>query len=96
LILHPSIIHRHDHFLFWGIFLGLSVVGLKTDLQNPVAQGVPVQGLDGHQALVVVGHSDKTKAFALIGLQVADDLDVLHGAEWAEQLPKDVLLRLGG
>jgi len=77
-----------------GGSLRLPVVGLEADLEDPVAQGVPVEGLDGHQALVVVGHGDESKALALVGLQVADDFDRLDGAERAEQLPQHRLLRV--
>lgn len=74
---------------------GLDLVGLEADLQHAVAQRVPVERLDGHHGLVVVGHGDEAVALALVGLQVADDLDALHGAEGPEQLPQHVLLGLG-
>ena len=83
-------------FLSFLFLLVLPAVGLEADLEHPVAEGVPVERLDGHQALVVVGHGDEAEALALVGLQVADHLDVLDGAEGAEQLPQDVLLRLRG
>jgi len=76
--------------------LRLPVVCLEADLQDPVAQCVAVEGLDGHQALVIVCHGDEPEALALVGLQVPDDFDVLDGAERAEELPQDVLFRLRG
>jgi hypothetical protein len=54
------------------------LVGLEADLQHPVPKRVAVEGLDGHETLVVVGHGDEAEALALVGLQVADDLDVLE------------------
>jgi hypothetical protein len=72
-----------------------ALVGLEGDLQHPVAEGVAVERLDCDDGLVVVGHGDEAEALALVGLQVADHLDALHGAERAEQLPQHVLLGLG-
>lgn len=72
-----------------------ALVGLEGDLQHPVAEGVAVERLNGDHGLVVVGHGDKAEALALVGLQVADHLDALHGAEGPEQLPQYVLLCLG-
>ena len=57
--------------------LGLSVVRLEADLQHPVAERVPVEGLDRHETLVVVGHRDEAESLALVRLQVSDDLHVL-------------------
>lgn len=74
----------------------LYLVGLEADLQHAVAQRVPVQRLDRHHGLVVVGHRDEPVALAFVSLQVADHLDALHGAERAEQLPEHILLGLGG
>ena len=54
-------------------------VGLKADLENPVAEGVAVQWLDGDQALVVVGHGHEPEPFALVRLEIPNDLDVLEG-----------------
>ena len=71
------------------------LVRLEADLKYSVAESVSVEGLDGHETLVVVGHRDEAEALALVRLQVADHLDVLHGAERAEELPKDVLLSVG-
>ena len=69
-------------------------VGLEADLEDSVAQGVTVEGLDGHQTLVIVGHGDKAKSFALVGLQIPDNLDVLNSSKGSKQLPQDVLLSI--
>ena len=53
-------------------------VGLEADLQDPVAEGVAVQGLDGDQALVVVGHGHEPETLALVCLQVSNHLHVLE------------------
>lgn len=71
-------------FLFFHQHLGFPIIGLEADLKDAIAEGVAVQGLDGDQALVVVGHGDEPEAFALVGLQVADHFDVLHGTKWAK------------
>ena len=83
---------------FFSLFLSVLhfvFVGLEADLQDPIAEGVPVQGLDRDQALVVVCHGDEAESLALVRLQIADDLDVLNGAEGAKELPEDVLLGIG-
>ena len=46
-------------------------------MQHPVAERVPVEGLDRHETLVVVGHGDEAEALTLVRLQVSDHLDVL-------------------
>ena len=66
-----------SRFLPHRASLGLSVVRLEADLQHPVAERVPVKGLDRHETLVVVGHRDEAEALALVRLQVSDHLDVL-------------------
>ena len=48
--------------------LNLPVVGFERDLKNPVAKGVPVEGLDRHETLVVVGHRDEAEALAFVCL----------------------------
>jgi hypothetical protein len=68
------------------------LVRLEADLKYSIAKSVSVEGLDGHETLVIVGHRDEAEALALVCLEVADHLDVLHSAEWAEELPEDVLL----
>jgi hypothetical protein len=52
-------------------------VCLEADLEHSVAEGVAVEGLDGNQALVVVGHGHEAEALALVRLQVANHLHVL-------------------
>ena len=69
---------KENVFLLTGwVSLRLSVVGLEADLQHPVAERVPVEGLDRHETLVVVGHCDEAESLALVRLQVSDDLHVL-------------------
>ena len=77
---------RLEQFLpQWHHFLAsLALAGLEGHLQHSIAQCVPVQTLNGHQRLVVVGHRHKAKALALVWLQVADHLHWLDGAEGAK------------
>lgn len=67
-------------------------VSLEGDLQDPVSQAVPIQTGNRHGSLVIVGHGDKAKAFAFVGAEVADHLDVGHGAKRPEHLPQDALV----
>lgn len=64
-------------------------------MQHSVPEAVSVQAGDGHGRLVVVSHGDKAKSFALVCVEVADDLDVCDGAERPEHLPQDALVRVG-
>ena len=68
-----------DKNKYLAFFLGFVFVGLEADLQDPVAQSVAVEGLDGDQALVVVGHGHEPEPFALVRLEIPNDLDVLEG-----------------
>ena len=72
-----STLKKNAFSLPWWVGLRLSVVGLEADLQHPVAERVPVEGLDRHETLVVVGHCDEAEALALVRLQVSNHLDVL-------------------
>ena len=63
---------------FFRAALGLSVVCLEGDLEDPVAKGIAIKGLDGHQSLLVVGHCDEPEALALVCLEIADDLEKGH------------------
>lgn len=74
--------------------LEFSLVCLEADLQDPVAEGVAVEALDGDQGLVIVGHGHETKPLALVSLQITDHLDILDSSEGSKQLPEDVLLGL--
>ena len=65
------------HSLTHRASLGLSVVRLEADLQHPVAERVPVEGLDRHKTLIIVGHCDKAESPALVCLQVSDEPHVL-------------------
>ena len=49
-------------------FLHFALVCLEGDLEDPVTEGVAVQGLDGHQGLVVVRHGNEAEALALVSL----------------------------
>lgn len=76
-------------------FLGfVCFVGFERDLQNSVPEAVSVQAGNGHGRLVVISHGDKTKSFALVCVEVADDLDVCNGAERPEHLPQDAFVRV--
>ncbi len=85
------------------LFLNLGFAGpsgrrsgrLEGDLEDAVAQGVAVEGLNGDEGLVVIGHGDESESFALVGLEIADHLDGLDGSEWAKELPEYALLRVG-
>ena len=57
------------------IILSLSLVGFEGYLEDPVAQSVSVERLNGHQSLIIVGHCNKTKTFAFVCLQVTDHLN---------------------
>ena len=56
------------------IILSLSLVGFEGYLEDPVAQSVSVERLNGHQSLIIVGHCNKIKTFAFVCLQVTDHL----------------------
>ena len=49
-----------------------------SDLENSVAESVAVEGLDGDETLVVVGHRHEAEALALVRLEVANHLHVLQ------------------
>jgi len=70
----------------------VALAGLKGHLQHLVSEPVAVQAGDGHGRLLVVRHGNEAKALALVGVEVADHLDVGDGAEGAEHLPKDALV----
>ena len=57
------------------LILCLPLVGLEGDLEHSVAKCVSVERLDGDQCLIVVGHCYKSKALALVCLQVSDHLE---------------------
>lgn len=72
------------------------LVSLEGDLQDAVAQPVAVEARDGHGRLIVIRHGDEAEAFALIGVEVTDHLDIVDRAERAEQLPEHALVRVRG
>lgn len=69
------------------------VVGLEADLEDAIAEGVAIEGLNGYNSLIVVGHGDKAEALALVCLQILNHLNTLDGTEGAKQLPQYILLR---
>lgn len=67
-------------------------VGFERDLQNSVPEAVSVQAGDGHGCLVVVSHGDKSEPFALVCVEVPDDLDVCDGAKRTKHLPQNTFV----
>ena len=57
------------------LILCLPLVGLEGDLEHSVAKRVSIERLDGDQCFIVVGHCYKSKALALVCLQVSDHLE---------------------
>lgn len=74
----------------------MRLVSLEGDLQDAVAQPVAVEAGDGHGRFVVICHGDEAEPFALVGVEVTDHFDVVHGAEGPEQLPQHALVRIWG
>ena len=74
----------------------LPTAGLEGHLQYTVAKGKPVEILNSHESLLVVGHGDEAKPFALARGVVADDLDTLHCPKWPKELPEDGVLCVWG
>lgn len=71
-------------------------VGFKGNLQHSVSQAIAIEAGDGHGCLIVVGHGDEAESLALVGVEVTDDLDVVHCAKGAKELPEDTLIRIRG
>lgn len=74
----------------------MCLVSLEGDLQDTVAQPVAVETGDGHGRLVVIRHGDEAEAFALVGVEVTDHLDIVDCTEGPKQLPEDALIRIWG
>lgn len=74
----------------------MCLVSLEGDLQDTVAQPVAVETSDGHGRLIVIRHGDEAEAFALVGVEVTDHLDIVDRAERPKQLPEDALIWIGG
>lgn len=72
----------------------MSLAGLEGHLKDLVPQPVPIQAVDGHGGLLVVGHGDEAETFTLVGVEVSDDFDVDDGTKRAEELPQDGLVGL--
>lgn len=70
----------------------MGFVGFERDLQHSVPEAVSIQAGDGHGRLVVVCHGDKTESFALVCVEVANNLDVCDGTERPKHLPEDALV----
>lgn len=71
-------------------------VGFKGNLQHSVSQAITIEAGDGHGCLIIVGHGDKAESLALVGVEVTDDLNVVHCAKRAKKLPEDTLIRIRG
>lgn len=52
----------------------LGFVGLKTDLQHPIAQCVSVQRLYSHNGIIIIGHCYESESFAFVRLQITNYL----------------------
>lgn len=74
----------------------MGLVSLEGDLQDAVAQPVAVKTGDSHGSLVVIRHGDEAEAFALVGVEVTDHLDIVDGAERPKQLPEHALIWIWG
>lgn len=70
----------------------MGLVGFEGDLQDFVPQAVAVQTCYGHGGLFIVCHGHKAKAFALVGVEVANHFHIGNGAKRAEHLPEDPLI----
>ena len=68
------------------------LISLEGDLQDTVAQPVAVETGDGHGGLVVIRHGDEAEAFALVGVEVTDHLDIVDCTERPKQLPEHTLV----
>lgn len=77
-----------------SVLLFVRLAGLEGHLQDLVPQTVSVEAGDGHGRLFVIGHCDKAKASAFVGVEVADDFDIGDRAEWAEHLPQQAFIAI--
>lgn len=68
------------------------LAGLERDLQHTVTKAVAIKAGNGHSRLIVVGHGDEAKAFAFVGREVTDDLDIGDGTKRPKQLPQNTLI----
>lgn len=82
--------NKHPFTLF--SLLVTPLAGFEGNLQDLVSNAVTVEAGDGHGGLLVVGHGDEAEAFALVGVEVSDDLDVGDGSERPEHLPQDAFV----
>lgn len=72
----------------------MCLVSLEGDLQDAVTQPVAIETGNGHGCLIVIRHGDEAKAFALVGVEVTDHLDIVDGTERPKQLPEDTFIRI--
>lgn len=70
----------------------MCLVSLEGDLQDAVAQPVAIETGNSHGRLIVIRHGDEAKAFALVGVEVTDHLDVVDGTERPKQLPEHTFI----
>lgn len=71
-------------------------VSLEGDLQDTVTQPVAIETGDGHGRLVIIRHGDEAEAFAFVGVEVTDHLDIIDSAKRPEELPENALVRIWG
>lgn len=74
----------------------VALVGFEGHLQYLVSEPGAVHAGDGHGRILVVCHGHEAEAFALVGVEVADHLDVVDRAEGPEKLPEHALVRIWG
>lgn len=65
-------------------------------LQDPIAEFGAVERIDSDKSVLVIGHRYEAVAFALLSLEIANDLDAGDGAVGSKQLPQNVLVSSGG
>lgn len=70
----------------------MGLVGFEGNLQDFVPQAVAIQTCYGHGGFFIVCHGHKAKAFALVGVEVANHFHIGNGAKRAEHLPEDPLI----
>lgn len=70
-----------------------TLVGFEWDLQDSVAQCVSIEWLDSNNSFIIICHCNKSEAFALVGLKVANDFHTLNSTKWTKKLPQNILFR---
>lgn len=69
--------------------------GFERNLEDAITKRIAIERLDGYKCFVIVGHSDKSEALALVCLQITNHFDALNSTEWSKKLPQDTFLRVG-